>query len=181
VDLSYLNAIYGDMEGSAVAVIRESSVAGAVTIQRTADMRYAGQGYELTIPVPDGVLDAGAIQALGQTFHAIYAQRYGYSAPDEPIEATTWKLTASGLGPTVSLPRYERTTESLAQAQKASRPCWFPETGGYTQTCVYNRYKLFAGAMLSGPAIVEERESTTVLPPGAKATVDEYANLLVEF
>ena len=180
VDLSYLNAIYIDMASSAATVIRDS-VAGAVTIQRAADMRYAGQGYELTIPVPDGVLDAGAMRALGQTFHEIYAQRYGYSSPDEPIEATTWKLTASGLGPTVSLPHCERTAQSLAEAQKTARACWFPETGGYTSTCVYDRYKLFAGARLDGPAVVEERESTTVLPPGASAVVDEYANLLVEF
>jgi N-methylhydantoinase A/oxoprolinase/acetone carboxylase beta subunit len=62
---------------------------------------------------------------------------------------------------------------------KGRRRAWFPETGGWTECAVYDRYALAPGARLEGPAIVEERESTSVLPPGTSAAVDEYANLLV--
>jgi N-methylhydantoinase A len=65
-------------------------------------------------------------------------------------------------------------------ARKAMRRAYFPETRGYVDTPVYDRYRLGPGLSLAGPAIVEERESTTVLPPGATAVADEYANLIVE-
>jgi len=178
VDLSYLNAMFFDMEQGAAQVVRESAVTGSVEIHRTADLRYVGQGYELTVTVPDGVLDAGAIQAVQDAFHAAYAQRYGYSSPGEPIEATTWKLSASGAGPTVSLPRF---AASGSLSMKGERRCYFPEAGGYTATPIYDRYSLFAGATFDGPCIVEEKESTTVIPPGSCASVDEFGNLQVEF
>ena len=75
--------------------------------------------------------------------------------------------------------KYARRRPLSAAAPKGRRRAWFPEAGGFTETPVYDRYALGAGARLEGPAIVEERESTTVLPPGTVATVDEWANLLV--
>jgi N-methylhydantoinase A len=176
LDFAYLNAIYAEMEASAVEVIRESAVSAEVQVLRTADMRYVGQGYELNVPVPSGRLSEASVPALTEAFNAAYARRYGYSSPNEPIEATTWKLTASGAGPAVSLPR--RATGG-AVSPKASRAAYFPETGGFAETPVYARDGLPPGAVLQGPAIVEERESTTVLPPGATATVDEWASLIV--
>ncbi|MHB8620524.1 MAG: hydantoinase/oxoprolinase family protein, partial [Chloroflexota bacterium] len=180
LDASYLNEIYGEMEASAAEVIRESTASGEVTIHRTADMRYLGQGYELAVTVPPGELTEGAAEQLGNAFNSAYAARYGYSSPNEQIEVTTWKLTATGAGPTVSLPRYARTVETVEDAEKTRRDCYFPENKAYLPTRVYDRYRLFPGAIIEGPAIVEEKESTTVLPPRAKATVDEYANLIVD-
>ncbi|HEY8692722.1 MAG TPA: hydantoinase/oxoprolinase family protein [Chloroflexota bacterium] len=177
LDFEYLNAIYAEMEASATAVIRESSVAGDVAVPRTADMRYVGQGYELTVPVPSGALSAASVSPLRDAFNAAYALRYGYSSPNEPIEATTWKLTASGSGPTVTLPR---CSGAAAASQKGRRKAYFPEAGGYVETPIYDREALGHDVVLEGPCIVEERESTTVLPPGTRAVVDEYANLIVE-
>jgi N-methylhydantoinase A len=176
LDFAYLNGIYGEMEASATAVIRESAVAGEVLVLRTADMRYVGQGYELTVPAPSGVLSAASVDALRDAFNAAYAQRYGYSSPDEAIEVTTWKLTASSSGPSVSLPR-RAPGPAVARGR---RQAYFPETGGWTDTPIYDRESLGAGAVIDGPAIVEERESTTVLPPSTRATVDEYGSLIVD-
>ena len=176
LDFDYLNGIYGEMEASATAVIRESAVAGEVLVLRTADMRYVGQGYELAVPVPSGRLAEASVDALRDAFNAAYAQRYGYCSPAEPIEVTTWKLTASGAGPSVSLPRRARGSAE----PRSRRGAYFPETGGWTETPIYDRETLGAGAVLKGPAIVEERESTTVLPPRTKATVDDYGSLIVD-
>ena len=152
-------------------------MAGDVAVPRTADMRYVGQGYELTVPVPSGALSAASVSPLRDAFNAAYALRYGYSSPNEPIEATTWKLTASGSGPTVTLPR---CSGAAAASQKGRRKAYFPEAGGYVETPIYDREALGHDVVLEGPCIVEERESTTVLPPGTRAVVDEYANLIVE-
>src|SRR5438046_1555731 len=133
---------------------------------------------DLTVPVPSGELDVAALGRVRAAFDEIYAARYGYANPDEPVEVVTWKLSAVGGSPRIALAKAE--TQDGARAVKGSRRAYFPEARGYVDTPVYDRYALAPGAHLTGPAIVEERESTTVLPPGATASVDEYANLIVE-
>ncbi|MBI4589413.1 MAG: hydantoinase/oxoprolinase family protein [Candidatus Rokubacteria bacterium] len=178
VDLAYLNRIFAAMEAQAVEVIRESAVRGEITLQRWADVRYLGQGFELNVPVALGTLGAGDLVRLRQSFDEAYAARYGYANPKEPIEVVNWKLTALGAGPKVSLPKSD--PKGPGNALKASRQAYFPERGGYIDCPVYDRYRLGPGTELTGPAVIEERESTTVLPPGCVARVDDYATLLVK-
>src|SRR5215470_2624675 len=173
-----LDAMYDEMRAQATAVVQESAVAGEVMVTRSADARYVGQGYEVTIPVPAGRLDAAALDGVRASFHEVYAARYGYANPAEPVEVVTWKLSAVGGSPRIALAKAAASTADVRR--KATRRAYFPEACGYTDTPVYDRYALAAGTSLTGPAIVEERESTTVLPPGVTATVDEYANLIAE-
>jgi N-methylhydantoinase A/oxoprolinase/acetone carboxylase beta subunit len=159
-------------------VVRESAGGGAITVTRSVDARYVGQGFELTVPVPSGALDAAALARVRAAFDEIYAARYGYAQPREPVEVVTWKLSAVGGAPRVSLAKAADTP--VGGALKGRRRAYFPETGGWVDCPIYDRYTLAAGLSIAGPAIVEERESTSVLPPGTVATVDEYANLVVE-
>src|SRR5437773_1695238 len=187
VDVAFVSASYDDMTRQAAEVVRESVVEGDVVIARSADARYVGQGYELTVPVPAGVLDAAALADVRRSFDEIYAARYGYANPSEPIEIVTWKLSATGQTSPVRLRRASETGRARhtgeeageSSARKPGRRAWFPETDGWIDTPVYDRYRLAPGHCLRGPAIVEERESTTVLPPGVTATVDDYASLIV--
>ncbi|HMH50950.1 MAG TPA: hydantoinase/oxoprolinase family protein [Candidatus Acidoferrum sp.] len=179
-----LRAIYDEMAEQALAVVRDSTrggtaddSAGAITLVRSADARYVGQGYELNVPVPAGPLDAAALAGLRASFDEIYAARYGYANPREPVEVVTWKLSAVGGAPRVALAK--QPPRSGDGARKGVRRAYFPEVPGYLECPIYDRHALPAGITLTGPAIVEERESTTVLPPGVEAVVDEYASLLV--
>ncbi|HXG05520.1 MAG TPA: hydantoinase/oxoprolinase family protein [Candidatus Binatia bacterium] len=174
-DPARVTAMYEEMARQAEAVIRDAAVRGAVRLVREADARYVGQGYELTVPVPAGNLDAAALRDVRRRFDEVYAARYGYASPEEPVEIVTWKLSAIGATPRVAL---AKAAAGEGEALKGRRRAWFPETGGWTDTPVYDRYRLAAGRTLQGPAIVEERESTTVLPPGVEATVDAYGNLI---
>ena len=178
VDGAFLDAMYAEMSAQATAVVQESAVAGEVMLARSADARYVGQGYEVTVPVPLGRLDGAALARVRSTFHEVYAARYGYANPAEPVEIVTWKLSAVGGSPRVALAKAGAGSADVRR--KAMRRAYFPEARGYADTPVYDRYELAAGTTLTGPAIVEERESTTVLPPGVTATVDEYANLIAE-
>jgi N-methylhydantoinase A len=178
LDPAQLTAMFDDMAAQASAVVRDAAVAGNVALVRSVDARYAGQGYELTVPVPSGPLDAAALARVRAAFDEVYAARYGYANPNEPVETVTWKLAAIGGAPRVALAK--AATDGRDGGLKGRRRAWFPETRGWTECPVYDRYALAPGARLDGPAIVEERESTSVLPPGAGATVDEYANLVVE-
>ena len=177
LDPAGVTAMYDDMAAQAMDVVRQSAVTSEVSVVRFADARYVGQGYELTVPVPPGALDAAALSAVRRRFDEIYAARYGYSSATEPVEVVTWKLSVIGGAARVELAKAAPAGDR--DARKGARPAYFPERGGYVDTPVYDRYALSAGATIAGPAIVEERESTTVLPPGASATVDAYANLIV--
>jgi N-methylhydantoinase A len=178
LDPAALTAMFEEMAAQATAVVRESAATtGTVTVARSVDARYVGQGYELTVPVPAGPLDAAALARVRVAFDEIYAARYGYANPTEAVETVTWKLSAVGPAPPVTLAKAGAAERDAAL--KMRRRAWFPESGGWTDCPVYDRYALAPGTELSGPAIVEERESTSVLPPGTTAAVDEYANLLV--
>jgi N-methylhydantoinase A len=178
LDPAILNAMYQEMTAQATEVVRESATSGGIALTGSVDARYVGQGFELTVPVPTGPLDAAALARVRASFDEIYAARYGYAQPREPVEAVTWKLSAIGGATRVSLAKASDTP--AAGGVKGRRRAYFPETRGWVDCPIYDRYRLAAGFSIAGPAIVEERESTSVLPPGVVAAVDEYANLVVE-
>jgi N-methylhydantoinase A/oxoprolinase/acetone carboxylase beta subunit len=167
-DSNTVAGLFAGMESEAAAVVREATGDAPAALRREVDLRYVGQGYELTVPYEGAA-------AARQAFEELYTRRYGMASPGEPVEATTWRVTAVGRQAPVDLPRFEPGP----LPEPARRRAWFPESEGWTATAVYRRDTLPAGARLQGPAIVEERESTTVLPPGMEAEVDAYGNLLV--
>ncbi len=99
--------------------------------------------------------------------------------PGVPLEATTWKLEMTSLSPGRNVTGHTGQTVA-GEARKGYRPAYFPEAGGLIECPVYDRYALGRDTTLTGPAIVEERETTVVLLPGDRARVDEYRNLLVD-
>jgi N-methylhydantoinase A len=142
-------------------------------------MRYVGQGYELAVPIPEGPVDDRTAAELRRAFDGVYAHRYGYADTNAAVELVTVSVTATGVGPEVRLPEHHPGTREVAEARKPDRAVYFPETRGYVRCAVYDRARLPVGARIDGPAVVEEAESTTVLPPGSAAEVDPWANLLV--
>jgi N-methylhydantoinase A len=169
-DPEVVDGIFAAMGVEAAAVVRESTGSEPARLLREVDLRYAGQGYELTVAFEEQA-------SLRSAFEALYERRYGQSSPGEPIEATTWRLTAVGHTEPVILPQQERRPP----AEPSHRPAYFPECGGYTETAVYQRAWLAPGQILEGPAIVEDSGSTTVLPPGSRALTDERGSLVVEW
>jgi N-methylhydantoinase A len=171
-----LDTMFDEMTRQALAVVRESGAGGhGVQVMRSADARYLGQGYELTVPIPPGPLDGAALARVRASFDEIYAARYGYANASEPVEVVTWKVSATAGAPRVA---FAKAPVGGGDGLKGHRRAYFPEAGGYVECPVYDRYALGAGVTIGGPAIVEERESTTVLPPDVSATVDAYANLV---
>ena len=112
-------------------------------------------------------------------FHAEHNRVYGHSVPGEPVETVNLRLTA--LGNIVKPPLLARDTamHALQAAQLGSRPVYFGEADGFVDCPVYDRYRLGAGMEVTGPAIVEEYDSTTVIHPGYYASVDQYGTLLL--
>ena len=155
----------------------ESQTGNDVVFERSADLRYAGQSFELTVPVPSGEIDEGALDAVVERFHAKHRKRYGHAYEDEPVELVTLRLRARGVVETPDL-RPEPVDGSVDDAIRETRDVVYE--GRTHATRVYDRESLPTGSSFDGPAVVEGRESTVVVHPEQSASVDEYGSLLVE-
>ena len=143
------------------------------------DMRYAGQNYELALPMKAGKLDRGALARLIARFHQRHLAFYGYDLREHPVEVVNLRLAINieRRAP----PREKRTFPSgpLRQALLEKRQVWFPETG-FTATPVYHRDRLPADTRLLGPAIIEQMDTTTVVPPRARLHHDKRGYLHID-
>jgi N-methylhydantoinase A len=137
------------------------------------DMRYAGQSFELSVPV---AMDVGSIEQIERAFGEIYAARYG-AATGRAIEIVSYRLAAWGLSDKPQLPAIERTGCSLDAAVCATRPVVFG--GAERQVAVFDRDRLPPGQPMNGPALIEEGGSTTLVPPGWSAELDAVGCLLM--
>jgi N-methylhydantoinase A len=174
-----INELYDAMEAEGAAQIRATGLRGEWRMRRLAEVRYAGQGHELSVEVPLGRLGPDSLKAIERIHAETYTARYGYAeAPGTPLEATNWKLEISCVVPAVEIGMGR--AQKAGDARKAARPVFFPERGGFVDCPVYDRYRLGAGASLEGPAVVEERETTVILLRGDRAVVDTHGNLIVD-
>ena len=159
---------------------REGIAAGARTLRRTVDMRYAGQNYELPVPWPDAPSPAALVKELTAAFERAHEQMYGYIAAEEPVQAVTFRLEAVGAVPRAELRAQPRARTDASAAIVAHRDVWLAETRSFTSCPVYDRDQLGPAHEISGPAIIEQMDATTLLLPEQRARVDEYLNLVIE-
>ncbi len=148
---------------------------------RSVDMRYAGQNYELSIPLPDGAVDAAALQALGEGFAAEHQRLYGFLAEEEPVQLVTLRVEAIGLVKKAEFRAQPLAGEDARAARIGSRAMHLPEAGGAAEVPVFDRDALRPGNRIAGPAIIEQMDSTTLVLPGMTAHVDAHEILVLEF
>ncbi|MDK3255039.1 hydantoinase/oxoprolinase family protein [Blastococcus capsensis] len=181
IDVMALESVFADLEGQAQAALDgEGFPRGDQRMQRTADLRYVGQAFEVRVPVPDGHIDAEGSDTVAQAFHAAHRQLYGYDFADDPRQAVEWvNLRVSGIGPIrrPDIVRLEPGQGGTDRAVTGSRPVFFDDD--WVETPTYDRPRLAPGDVVAGPAIVEEFGSTVPVHPGFAATVDAYGNLLL--
>jgi N-methylhydantoinase A len=164
-------------EQAAAELADEGFADDQVALEYALDMRYAGQGYELTIPAPAGALDRSGLDAIRTQFDETHKRLFGHNAPDELVEVVTYRVTGIGRVPEVEMPRFTSTGGTLEQAYRETRAAHF--AGETLQAKVYQRERLDVGLAISGPAIVEQLDATLVIPPGHTARVDEWKNIIV--
>jgi N-methylhydantoinase A len=175
-DLATVASAYAELEAQAEAWLRAEGVAaGGRRRLRLADLRYRHQGFEITVPWPERDL---SIDALLARFHARHERLYTYALPEADVEIVTLRVAASGRVRRFELPAMGAGRGGRTRAPAAHRRVYF--TGrGWTRCACVDRGTLGAGAVLRGPAIVEQLDSTTVVPPGQRATVDRAGNLVL--
>jgi N-methylhydantoinase A/oxoprolinase/acetone carboxylase beta subunit len=182
LDTPALQRAFDDLEQQARAQLEEDGVpADRLVIQRVADCRYLGQGYELRVDVDSGAIDDAWVEKVRGDFHDIHEREYSRRFEESDIEIPNVRVRAIGLMPPLATPETERGAESSDDALRHEGEAWFFSRGSLAQvpTRYYDRAALKAGNRLEGPAIVNQYDSTTVVPPGLIAQVDRFGNIVV--
>jgi N-methylhydantoinase A len=174
VDLAAATSALTEMARQARAMLAsEGYAAEATRLAFAADLRYEGQGSELTVPLPGETLDDAAMAALTDGFRAEYAKSYGY-ATEEPLELVNFRLVATGVrGNRLD---FRSLTVAARPAAAGRRLVVFARGAAPIETPVHPRESV---VKLDGPAIIEAYDSTIVLPPGCAAATDGGGNLLI--
>jgi N-methylhydantoinase A len=185
LDPSHAESIFHEVEAKAAAELAEEGLdPKAAAYEREFDMRYAGQGYELRVPLEglwQNALDAKALEAVRARFDDLHARIHGHAAKEKSVEVVSYRQRVR-----VSVPKFaphmleaRPAAAPLPDAIKGARRVFFTAAEA-TEATIYNRDHLAVGAVFAGPAIVEQFDATTVVPPGWNASVDRYGNLILE-
>src|SRR6266699_2900143 len=175
-DFAAMDRLLGDLAAQGTEVVRAAGVTPeTITDTFTVDMRYVGQGYEITVALPDRSLSKDEfLRQLLDNFTKLYRELFGRTV-SASLEVITWRLRSSGGKDQVTRPHQAQ----VAVALKGKRSVYFNELGSYVETPVYDHYKLPLDQPIKGPAIIEQRESTAVVGPSGTAHVDGHGNLVI--
>jgi N-methylhydantoinase A len=181
LDQTSFQAVLAPIEAEASAYLRQAGIAPEdIRLDRRLDMRYAGQGYDIEVALPADLPPDRLLDALPELFASSYKAIFDTTL-DQPMEIVSWKVEA--LGPE---PEFHYMTgdgdwsQGTERALKGHRRAFFPRAGGLIDCPVYDRYRLATGAILRGPCLIEERESTVLLDQDDEGRVDAAGNIMTE-
>jgi N-methylhydantoinase A len=182
IDFERLNRDFANMRADLEDQFRADGFGAAeIVFRRSADARYLGQGYELRIDMPEGVIDAAAIAGAFDQFHAVHKAEYGHAFAQSPIEIVNIRLT--GIAPTPTIRRAKMPAgDNLRDALMKIDGCFFRRSGRLEQmdTAFYRRELLPVGQSIEGPTIILQTDTTTVVPPGSTIVADGTGNLIIQ-
>ncbi|MCL4800623.1 MAG: hydantoinase/oxoprolinase family protein [Burkholderiales bacterium] len=179
LDFRWLNRRFDALVDKAQkTLLKEGLRQSEIRIERYVDIKYFSQSRFFTVDAPAGPIED--LAALTEAFMKAMKTAYGYNLPPgyAPVEIENLRVVAMGELPKPSLPQHA-AAGSLDAARKGVRKVWFRDAG-FIDTAIYERGKLPAGAAFDGPAVVEQPDTTTVMPPGTRCTVDKWGNLVIK-
>jgi N-methylhydantoinase A len=176
-DPSVLEAAFRAMEAEGSHMLERASInAGRRRFDRSVDARYAGQSYELNVPIASGAVDTAAIGGIAEAFHIRHAQTYGHDNRAEPVQFVSLRVAAIGIIPPLTI--RQQPAAAGTRSAKPPREVWFRSTGTIAAQ-VHDRARMAEGAVVHGPAVVESLESTILIPPGWQARMDSDGFILM--
>ncbi|GGJ27165.1 hydantoinase B/oxoprolinase family protein [Neoroseomonas lacus] len=177
-DFAAIAASLASLEAEARATLRKAGVADtAMRVERSAEMRLIGQLHQITVPLPDGSIDAARLPEIRAAFVETYQRLYTRVVEGAEIELLSLRVRVLGPEPSITVSGAVGTAVGEGEALKGSRRAWFD--GAFHDAPVYDRYRLKPGDSVPGPAIIEEREATTIIAPGDTLAVDAVMNLRI--
>lgn len=181
IDPREINALFDQLiQRARDELHREGFAESEIVLSPFLDLRYAGQGYELTVPCPTPPLEPRDLELMRERFHGVHEQAHGHKAESEPIELVSVRLDAEGIVAQAKLSPFKATGKKLEEARLGERPIFFGKELGSMNCIIYDREHLEPGHEISGPAVVEQMDTTTVIHPEQHASVDAYRNLIIK-
>jgi N-methylhydantoinase A len=180
IEPSALADVVARLEADACAQLRAEGFTGeAVRIRRSADCRYHGQSYELTIPLAAGPLDWSAVAALEEAFGQEHERTYGHRAgPGEPVEVVSLRVVAQGIPHRPRVPERLRLDRAGRPEGPTMRRIYLGREAGWREAAILSRADL--ATPREGPCVVEEYDATCLVPPGAGAALDAQGNIVID-
>jgi N-methylhydantoinase A len=176
VNATKLDREYRKLEKEAGERLKHEGVAAKdMMFQRSVDMMYRGQWRTLSVDVPG---DLTSMAPVVNAFHQEHEREYNFRRDETPVDLFRISLSAVGITPKAKLAKHKLQKKTAKPTGR--RKVWFDEKKGATDTPVYWRDDLHAGATIKGPAVVSQLDSTTVIPPGEVAKVDQYLNIIIK-
>jgi N-methylhydantoinase A len=173
-----VNAMFAQLAARATDDLRQDGFPPEqIRIERALDMRYAGQGYEITVACDGEPATAATLAVLRTRFDRQHKAMFGHMAPEEPVEIVSYRVRGIGLVPHVEMPKFAPTGGTLAGARRETRTVRFDVTN--VDCPVYQRERIDVGLTVAGPAILDQFDCTTVIYPGQVARVDAWKNLII--
>jgi N-methylhydantoinase A len=181
LDLDEVNGLFAQLTEQAKAdLVAEGFLDAEIRLDAFLDLRYAGQGYELTVPCPAPPLKKSDLELMRQRFDTQHEQASGHKAETEPVELVSLRLISYGLVPQAKLSPAKATGRKLAEAKTGERRIYFGKEHGTLNCQIYTRDPLEPGHKISGPAVIEQLDTTTVIHPEQEGTVDNYRNIIIK-
>jgi len=179
-DFARIEALFQELEAEGEATLRRAGAEGPIEYARAVEARFVGQGSETVLAIPERDFSRLPREEIRRRFDAEYTRLYGRTYPEAPVEFVSFRVRASLPVKRLELPRLEAGARRAADARKGERRAYSRQARAFVPFAVYDRYRLGPGAEFAGPALVEEREATVLVPEGAHARVDEYGFLWIE-
>jgi N-methylhydantoinase A len=177
-DPAYVNKLFAEMEAEAAAVVKAGAPQAKLVVVRTADMRYRGQGHEITVDMPPGDFTAASKQTLIDLYEKGYAATFGRTIPGLDVEIMNWTLRLAAEQPAV--PLAPRQPADIASKARGSRMVYDPAAQDMKDVSVYHRSDLTIGSFVPGPAVIAEDETTTIVPSTFSARITPIGAILLE-
>jgi N-methylhydantoinase A len=177
-DPNIVNALFGEMRAEAEAVVRAAAPEAALTETRTADMRYRGQGHEITVGLPVDGFDPTARRKVAALFEQAYAATFGRVIPGLEVEIMNWTLRLAAMRD--QPPPCPPQPPDRRAKPRSQRNLFFPAELTLASVPVYHRDDLAPGSLMPGPAMIAEDETTTIVPAGFVARINPLGSIILE-
>ena len=175
-----INQLFEELETEGAAILQEADKDQKIIFERTLMMRFVGQGAETDLTIESKPFDQWKKEQIRALFDEAYQKLYGRTYPETPVEFVTFKVRASLPERPFRIPPLQNTAKSIEDCLKGERRAFSLTQKKYIPYKVFDRFQLFAGAVLLGPAIIEEKESTIIVGEDASASIDEYGFVWID-
>jgi len=179
-DFNQIEQLFEALEMEGAAILQQADKNKKIIFERTLMMRFVGQGAETDLTIDARPFNQWKKEQIRELFDRVYRKLYGRTYPETPVEFVTFKVRASLPERPFQIPHLENAEKSIEACLKNERQAFSLVKKAYIPFKVFDRFKLFAGAILQGPAIIEEKESTIIVGEDANARVDEYGFVWID-